>query len=82
MSLRARLTGFIAEQLLRNPSAMVDPEENLFDRGIIDSIGLVSLISVVEAESGVRVPDEQVTPENFESVAAMERLAERLRTTR
>lgn len=77
MSLREDLLEFVEINLLRGEHK-VDPEESLIERGIIDSIGLMQLMTFIEEKAKVRIPDHQVTPENFESVAAMERLVESL----
>ena len=79
MGLREDLSRFVAERLLQNRDAKVDPDESLLERGVIDSVGLLNLITFLEAQTGVRVPDDAMVPENFESVSAMERLVEQLR---
>ena len=38
------------------------------EEGIIDSLGILELVMFVEQEFGVKVADEDVTPENFDSV--------------
>lgn len=82
MPLRDQLTTFIAERLLQNRDAKVDPNESLLDRGVVDSVGLLNLITFLEQEAGIRVPDDEMVPENFESVVAMEALVAKLRGAR
>jgi hypothetical protein len=41
---------------------------SLVDEGILDSFGLAELVAVIEAEYGVRVPDEDIALANFESI--------------
>lgn len=77
MPLRDDLLEFVETNLLRG-AQKVDPEESLIERGIIDSIGLMQLMTFLEDKAKVRIPDHQVTPENFESIAAMERLVQSL----
>jgi len=79
MPLREQLSSFIAERLLQNRDATVDPNESLLDRGVVDSVGLLNLITFLEQEAGIRVPDDEMVPENFESVVSMEALVARLR---
>lgn len=50
----------------------------LIDEGILDSIVLVELISIISMEFGVSIPYEEIIPENFNSVAAMAQMLERL----
>lgn len=78
MELRTELLNFVKEGLLRGEQD-VDPEESLIDRGIIDSIGLMQLMSFLEERTGTRIPDRYVTPDNFQSVVAMEEMLEELK---
>ena len=48
------------------------PEEDdasLFDSGVIDSFGLMAFIGELERQFGVKVPDEELTPRKFETIA-------------
>ena len=76
--LRNDIIRFIQDNLLHSNDA-IDPEESLIDRGLIDSIGLMQLLGFLESSTGVRVPDRMVTPDNFQSVTAMERMVEQLK---
>ncbi len=74
MALRDTLSRFIAERLLQDRDAKIDPHESLLDRGLVDSVGLLNLITFLENETGVRIPEDAMIPENFESVVSMEAL--------
>jgi acyl carrier protein len=50
----------------------ISPEENLFDSGILDSFGLTDLVSALEKEFGVRIPDSDLRPANFASIQAID----------
>ena len=78
MDIRNELIHFVQESLLRGEQK-IGPDDSLIDRGIIDSIGLMQLMTFVEERTGVRIPDQQVTPDNFQSVAAIEEMLARLR---
>lgn len=43
-------------------------EESLIDQGIIDSVGLLEIISFIEEEFSFKVDQEQMVRENFGSV--------------
>src|ERR1700687_2425844 len=51
-------------------------DDDLFGLGILDSFALVDLISILEAESGIKIPDADVKPENFQSIRAIEQYLE------
>jgi acyl carrier protein len=48
-----------------------DDGASLFELGIIDSFGLMDVITRLEAAFGVKVPDSELTPRKFETVAKM-----------
>ena len=43
-------------------------DESLLEAGIIDSTGVLELIEFVENQFAVHVPDNDLLPENFDSV--------------
>lgn len=53
-------------------------EEGLVDDGILDSLDIVSLVTEIDAEFDVRIPPEEIIPENFNSAAALWALISRL----
>ena len=54
-------------------NSTVDPGDlqDLFESGILDSAGLVSFIAEIEREFQISIRDEDLLPENFQSIAAM-----------
>jgi acyl carrier protein len=50
------------------------PDEDLLELGIIDSLGLMKLISFMEKDFGIKIQDEDVIPENFQSLTSMAKL--------
>jgi len=49
-----------------------DPEESLFESGLLDSFALPDLVAAIEAEFAVKVPDADLTPRKFDSLARIE----------
>lgn len=47
-------------------------DEALFDTGIIDSFGLADLVSSLQSEFGIQIPDSDLHPRNFGSIQAIE----------
>jgi acyl carrier protein len=76
---RERLIALV-EQILGRPSDGAFPvEERLSDLGM-SSIKMVNLMLAVESEFDIMIPQSDITPENFHSVAAIEALIVRLGT--
>jgi acyl carrier protein len=80
MSLKDDLLKFVREDLIgsSDPNA-IDENEPLIDGGYIDSMGLMQLTTFIEERTGVRVPDDEVVPDNFQTVASIEQLVTRLK---
>jgi acyl carrier protein len=49
-----------------------DPEESLFESGVLDSFALTDVIGAIEQEFAIKVPDKDLTPRKFDSLARME----------
>lgn len=65
------LTQFILKRFAKRGTAAIDDKTSLVKSGWIDSFGLVELVSFLETEYGVRIPDAEVVPENFEDIASI-----------
>jgi acyl carrier protein len=54
----------------------VGDDESLVDSGIVDSLGVFQLVAFLEETFGLRIADEDITPENFGSIVAIVRFVE------
>lgn len=60
---------YISEQLLnRSNGATVGDDEDLLGGGLVDSVGMMSLVLFIEETFDVSVPPEDVVIENFLSI--------------
>jgi acyl carrier protein len=66
-----------AELVSRN--TVVQADDELLLSGLIDSLGVVRLIAHIEEVLGVKVPPEEVTLENFQTVRAIGEFLDRVR---
>jgi len=75
---RERLIGLV-RQILGQPTKplLLKIDARLSDLGM-SSIKMVSLMLAVEAEFDVTIPQSEITPENFDSIGAIEALVLRL----
>jgi acyl carrier protein len=61
-----RMRGYLQEAFLyMRPGFVLADDDRLFDRGIIDSMGILELIDFLQLEFGVGVPTDDITEENF-----------------
>jgi acyl carrier protein len=49
-----------------------DPEESLFESGVLDSFALADVVAAIEEEFAIKIPDKDLTPRKFDSLARME----------
>lgn len=49
-----------------------NPEESLFESGLLDSFALPDVVSAIEEEFAIKVPDADLNPRKFDSLARME----------
>jgi len=70
MSIENKVRQYMLENYLftDDPSALADGDSFL-DKGIIDSTGILEVIMFLEEEFGIKVEDEEMVPENLDSVA-------------
>jgi len=63
---------YIAEEILYSKNGYEYPDEASFlEEGIIDSTSVLDLVLFVEEKFGISVEDEEITPENFDSVSLL-----------
>jgi acyl carrier protein len=48
------------------------PDESLFESGLLDSFSLTDLVTALEVEFKITVPDSDLTPRKFDSVARIQ----------
>ncbi len=51
-------------------------EQSLIDSGILDSIGVLSLVTWLEKEFEIFIEDHEVIPENIDGIGALVRFVE------
>jgi acyl carrier protein len=44
-------------------------EDSFLEKGIVDSMGILTLVSFVQGKYGFEVPDQDLVPGNWDSVA-------------
>jgi acyl carrier protein len=46
-----------------------DPDESLFESGILDSFALPDMVSALEKEFSITIPDADLNPRKFDSLS-------------
>jgi acyl carrier protein len=72
---RERVRGLVEK--VAGKAVPEDPDESLFESGVLDSFKLPDLVSALEQEFSIQVSDADLRPRNFDSLA---RISEYLAT--
>jgi acyl carrier protein len=80
---RAQLREFIVERFLfgRAPAQLLDGD-SLLERGLIDSTGVLEIVTFLEQRFGIVVDDDELVPENLDSIERIAGYLERKRAAR
>lgn len=75
---KRQIRDFIGKNILFSENGFPYGDDVSFlQQGIIDSLGVMDLVSFVESELGVKVDPADITPENFDSVNRLSAYVER-----
>ena len=72
MQLTSQIRSFIAENFVFGPSDQIGDDESFLESGILDSTGVLQLVDFLEQTYGVRVEDDELTPDNLDSIVQIE----------
>ena len=71
-SLNSLIRDFIARELLYSPGGFpYDDDASFLNEGIVDSLGVMELVGFVQSTFGVEVEQQDIVPDNFDSVAQL-----------
>jgi acyl carrier protein len=69
MKLHDRIRRYLAERILYVDDGLpYDDDSSFIGEGLIDSMGVMELVSFVQSEFGLKVEPQELTPEHFDSV--------------
>lgn len=72
MEIENKIKTYIAKNLLFSGDEFkYSNDASFLEEGIVDSLGVMELVSFVEDQFGVSVDDQEITPDNFDSVTRL-----------
>jgi acyl carrier protein len=72
MPIEKEIRNFIVENFLFGvPDDGLKDDDSLLDRRIIDSTGVMEFVAFLEKSYGIQVEDEELVPENLDSIASI-----------
>jgi acyl carrier protein len=68
-ALRSSIRDFLLENyLFTTDTSAIGWDDSLLGRGIVDSTGMLEVIFFIEEKLGVKVKDEEMIPDNLDSI--------------
>lgn len=68
MEINGQIKQFIKDNYLFDDSIKLEESTDFFEKGIIDSTGIVELVSFIEETFEIDVKDQELIPENFSTL--------------
>jgi acyl carrier protein len=67
--IKQQIIDFITNNFLFDDAqASLNEKESLLETGVIDSTGVLELIAFIEETYGIKVEDEEIIPENLDTI--------------
>jgi len=73
MDYKNSLIQFIKDEFVRKRGGEIKEDDDLLSSGLIDSLGILTLVSFMEEQFSIEIPSEDVVYENFNSIESMSR---------
>jgi len=77
MSCLETVREYVIENFLFGDASQLEDDTSFLESGIIDSTGILELINFIEEKYGIKVDDEELVPENFDSLKNITQYLER-----
>jgi acyl carrier protein len=78
LDIRQEIHDYLVRELAAERDSFA-PDENLLAQGIIDSMGILKLVTFLETRFGIKTSEEDMIPENFETLETLRAFVERKR---
>ncbi len=74
---RKTLRHFVIENFLFGRADGLSDDDSFLEKGIIDSTGILELIAFIEQQYRIKVQDEELVPQNLDSITNIAGFIER-----
>jgi acyl carrier protein len=68
MDIKQQVRTFILTNFYVSDASALTDDTSLLDQGIVDSTGVLEVISFLETTFGIQVLDEEMLPDNLDSI--------------
>ena len=67
--IKGKIKSYVTENFLFGDYSGLKDDTSFLDEGIVDSTGILELVDFLEKEYGFHVEDEELIPENLDSIS-------------
>ncbi|MET0556857.1 MAG: acyl carrier protein [Vicinamibacteria bacterium] len=79
-TVESQVRAYVVDQFLFGQGGdKLGSEDSFLEKGLIDSTGVLEVVMFLEERFGIKVQDEELVPENLDSVGRIARFVERKR---
>ena len=68
LNIKGKILMFIKDNFIKNTGIIIKENTSFLDEGIIDSTGVLELVAYIETTFKIKIEDEEIMPENFDSI--------------
>jgi acyl carrier protein len=65
---KEKIREFVLSYFVKDSGLELKDDTSFLEEGIIDSTGVMELVAFIEETFGIRLEDEEIIPDNFDSV--------------
>lgn len=77
-----RVKQFVVENFYVSDPSEIGDDTSLIATGLVDSTGMLEVIAFLEGEYGIRIRDQEMAPENLETIGRIAAFVARKRAAR
>jgi acyl carrier protein len=66
--IKDKITTFVLDYFVKESGLVLQEDTSFLEEAIIDSLGVLELVAFVEETFGIRIEDEEIIPDNFDSI--------------
>jgi acyl carrier protein len=77
MDRASQVRAFVVDNFMLGKGDSLSSSDSLLARGVIDSTGILELITFLEQTFGITIDDQEVQAENFDSIDRIARFLDR-----
>jgi acyl carrier protein len=71
LAIKEQIIKFISDYFVKDTGMIVKDDTSFLDEGILDSTGVMELVAYIESTFKIRIEDEEIIPDNFDSITKL-----------